>query len=299
MGNTPSTSGTESASTAAAARPPRYGNGAATVLWGVFTTINRPSPAALALLRSGDHEPLLRPHLVVVGDKHTFDGPWRELAREHQRLTYLSSEDQAVSNLTSAKLLKWSHFGRKNLGYLYAVWQGAQWVFDFDDVNVIQPPGSAGHTLYQSIVTGRIAAGSPVANAHAVDGGRNSEAMHLYNPYPDFLPTTLEGKRAFAWPRGFPLDHVNDNRTFGRLRAGPPSTGVSAAMLEKVFIVQSLADHAADVDATYRMTRELPLSFERSAELALLPPGSFAPLNAQVAPTACLPSPVEGPPCAS
>ena len=52
MGNTPSTGATES--TAAAARPARYGSGTAAVLWGVLTTIGRPSPAALALLRSGD-----------------------------------------------------------------------------------------------------------------------------------------------------------------------------------------------------------------------------------------------------
>ena len=42
-----------------------------------------------------------------------------------------------MSSLATAKLLKWNHFGRKNIGYLYAIQQGASWVLDFDDDNCI------------------------------------------------------------------------------------------------------------------------------------------------------------------
>eukprot|EP00966_Prymnesium_polylepis_P177997 4121729-Prymnesium_polylepis.1 len=168
-------------------------------------------------------------------------------------MTYLSSEEQAVGNSSVAKLLRWNHFGRKNLGYLYAISQGAQFVFDFDDVNVLQASNTAGNVLYQAILTGRLGGAGSSPSAHAIDMHAAGQCAgcqpHLYNPYPDFLPTTLDGRRVFAWPRGFPLDHVNDNRTFSRLGAAAPDE------LEGVGIFQSLADHAVDVDATYRMTR--------------------------------------------
>ena len=35
------------------------------------------------------------------------------------------------------KALPWNHFGRKNIGYLYAILHGATTVWDFDDDNML------------------------------------------------------------------------------------------------------------------------------------------------------------------
>ena len=34
--------------------------------------------------------------------------------------------------------LPWNSFGRKNVGYLFAISQGAKIIFDFDDDNIIK-----------------------------------------------------------------------------------------------------------------------------------------------------------------
>ena len=41
-------------------------------------------------------------------------------------------------NLTFVQQLPWHSFGRKNVGYIYAISQGAEVIFDFDDDNLIK-----------------------------------------------------------------------------------------------------------------------------------------------------------------
>ena len=41
-------------------------------------------------------------------------------------------------NLTFTKQLPWHSFGRKNVGYIYAISQNAEVIFDFDDDNLIK-----------------------------------------------------------------------------------------------------------------------------------------------------------------
>lgn len=41
-------------------------------------------------------------------------------------VTYLSPEDQEALPYRIKNLLSWDHFGRKNIGYLYAIHHGAK-----------------------------------------------------------------------------------------------------------------------------------------------------------------------------
>ena len=67
----------------------------------------------------------------------------------------------------TGKLLRWNHFGRKNLGFLYAVQHGARWVYDTDDDNELQS----------------MAQGIPIPRPNAlVDEVATS--FKLYNLYP-------------------------------------------------------------------------------------------------------------------
>ena len=54
------------------------------------------------------------------------------------RLVFLSYEDQVKMPSSFVKQLPWNSFGRKNVGYLYAITQGANVIFDFDDDNIIK-----------------------------------------------------------------------------------------------------------------------------------------------------------------
>ena len=40
-----------------------------------------------------------------------------------------------MQDMSITDQLPWNHFGRKNLGYLYAIQHGADVIFDFDDDN--------------------------------------------------------------------------------------------------------------------------------------------------------------------
>lgn len=52
------------------------------------------------------------------------------------RVKYLSPAEQEAVAPAFVHMLPWNHFGRKNVGFLYAIQQGAQRVWDFDDVRV-------------------------------------------------------------------------------------------------------------------------------------------------------------------
>ena len=149
---------------------------------------------------------------------------------------YLSPADQERMPFATGKLLRWNHFGRKNLGFLYAIQHGARWVYDTDDDNELQ-----------SMVNG-----IPIPRLNALVDEVDT-SYKLYNLY-----TQMSTVRS-AWPRGFPLEAVKDNRTY---TAGFKRRTWAA---RRVGVVQSLADHDPDVDGIYRLTQPLPFSFPAAA----------------------------------
>lgn len=148
-------------------------------------------------------------------------------------------------------LIPWNHFGRKNIGYVFAIHHGAQVIWDFGDDNI--PKDS-------------VRLGLPDNNTHRVSV---SPSCLAYNPYPD-MGSGKEGPP--AWPRGFPLT----------LLRAPCNTTFRPEPNPSVSILQSLADHDPDVDAIYRLTRTTPFNFSTSSQTALIMPKYvFAPYNAQ------------------
>ena len=55
-----------------------------------------------------------------------------------ERIVFLSEQDQINMHSAFVDSLPWNSFGRKNVGYLYAISQGAKIIFDFDDDNIIK-----------------------------------------------------------------------------------------------------------------------------------------------------------------
>ena len=98
----------------------------------------------------------------------------------------------------------------------------------------------------------------------------------MWNPYPYFQPRDPQGHDLFCWPRGQPLQFVNDEITYQHQQKRGNNTKPT-----ELAIIQSLADHNPDVDAIYRMTRPLPVYFRRPHTIIVPPPKTFVPLNAQ------------------
>ena len=96
--------------------------------WAVTTTIFPPTTTVkqIAALRDWC--------FVVAGDKK---GP-----REYNvaNVVYLTPAMQEALPYATVKSLRWNHFGRKNAAFLYAIHQGARWVYDTDDDNELLTP---------------------------------------------------------------------------------------------------------------------------------------------------------------
>ena len=220
-------------------------------LWGVTTTILEVNPAVEHFVTTFDA------NLVVVGDKKTNHTEWTEFEAAHENVMYLPPMQQDALGFEVMRHIPWNHFGRKSVGFLVAIKNGADIIYDFDDDN---------HLTISSLEE---------VNRLKVVGLTTDH--HVFNPYP-YFKAQHEKEEAFAWPRGFPLGFINDEETYV---ANGKTTARDDIKGERLAVIQSLADHDPDVDAIYRLTRRLPLHFQKKKELIVPPRGAFTPWNAQ------------------
>ena len=231
--------------------------------WAVITSIFKPTKLAIQLSRSDGW------CTVIVGDrKSPAKGDWLQ-AFESQggnasSVHYLSPADQDALPFATARAVPWNHFGRKNVGYLYAIARGAQVIYDTDDDNELHEPDAGGRLTR--------AAAALMSSSARCDRVCGEQLQSVHNPYPGFSKADATADLP-SWPRGFPLDRIRDQTSF--------NTSTCEASCSTVSILQSLADNDPDVDAIYRMTRALPLTFDSHPRLLSLPPGTMAPFNAQ------------------
>jgi len=175
--------------------------------------------------------------VIVAGDKRTATD-W-----SYPGVTYLSPESQQEFANKFSGLLPWNSYTRKNIGYLYAISQGARVIYESDDDNI------------------------PLDNwvnepEFFTDAEVLSDASFV-NIYSYFTEKKV-------WPRGMPLRCVLD--------AEVPKA--SAAKNLKVGVWQFLADGDPDVDAIYRLTNNTPIYFNWRAPL-VLGQGTCCPFNSQ------------------
>ena len=209
--------------------------------WGVVTTINSPTKSIHKVVDQLDI------CVVIVADRKTPQKEYIALEKTSKRVSFLSVEEQeAMQGFEIVREIPWNHFGRKNLGYLYAIQHGADTVFDFDDDNEL----ISDIPLYIKKKSWWVA-----------------DNTHVFNPYPAFINLV-----DVAWPRGFPLTQIQNTSTWK-----VPSVSTNNA---NIGVIQSLANHDPDMDAIWRMTRKLPLNFDKDKGV-VVPPGTYSSYNAQ------------------
>ncbi|XP_064631677.1 uncharacterized protein LOC135489968 [Lineus longissimus] len=147
--------------------------------------------------------------------------------------------------------IPWNHFSRKNIGFMYAVANGAKWIYDTD--NDIFPKFPESEPLLDS----------------SIEFDLIQVAGHVYNPYiPYIKPNTT------FWPRGLPLDKIKDSNTKNMKVIGTVKP-------EKIAVINYLAQTYPDVDAIYRLTQKIPFQFEMVEKYHALPHFIMSPYNAQ------------------
>jgi hypothetical protein len=160
---------------------------------------------------------------------------------ELENCRFVSIEEQGQLPYKLAKLLPEKHYARKNLGYLLA--KDNDIIIETDDDNFPREAFWNKSFDKQDI--------------------RFVNEKGWINTYRYFTNENI-------WPRGFPLEEVQKDTL--------PIT----KSLQKLNtpILQGLADENPDVDAVYRMTNKLPITFEQNPPI-VLGDGCWCPFNSQ------------------
>lgn len=231
--------------------------------WSVVTTIFDPTDA---VRRAAD---LPGWCIVIVADTKTPQDyvEQAKFANEKAMIHYLSVEDQqewadrmGLRVGDFVRSIPFRHFARKNIGYLYAIIHGAKFVFDFDDDNILTLDGD--DKVF-----------SPLANETHVPNVRIPVvAQRAFNHHP--LMKSTAGN--LSWARGFPLDRILDDSTWGDV-----PVELEALPMDKVAVLQYCADSNPDIDAIHRLTKPLPMDFDPSVKPVVVPSRTYSPYNAQ------------------
>jgi glycosyltransferase involved in cell wall biosynthesis len=199
----------------------------------VITSIFKPTEAIEKFAALKDYQ------LVVVGDKKS-PADW-----QYPNCTYLNIDAQVALASSLANAIPFNHYGRKMIGYVYAMQQGADIIIDTDDDN-IPYTGWSFPALESNFITSK-------------------NDLGWVNIYHHFSEQPI-------WPRGLPLRNINDSRDKLQWQ--------SAKTSQKVGIWQGLADEDPDVDAIYRLTSNTPCTFQKK-EPVVLEKGTVCPFNSQ------------------
>lgn len=205
----------------------------------VITTVAEPTQCVTELVTKLND---VGGHLVVVGDKKGPD------SYELDVTTFLSLENQLDLSFSLSKLLPTNHYARKNTGYLYAISQKANCIYETDDDNAPLENWS----LRSEQVSG--------VNEVLPQGEAEVEWVNVYQYF------TSEN----IWPRGLPLDMITQE---------PP---VLNSCKDSIMapIQQGLVNNSPDVDAIWRLALDRPFEFETRASVHITP-GVWCPFNTQ------------------
>jgi len=159
---------------------------------------------------------------------------------------FWSIKRQMLLPFKLAPLVPTRHYARKNLGYLLALKNGADTIFETDDDNL--PLDGFWNFTHRA------------RNVLAYDI-KDQGWINIYHHF----------SKDLIWPRGLPLEELQkkaaDLKEFNLTEVDCP-------------IQQGLADKNPDVDAVYRLTYPLPVEFTKDLNVAL-GQNAWSPFNSQ------------------
>lgn len=196
----------------------------------VITTIN-PESDGIARFKLIDDW-----NIILVGDKKSVP------IESSGNVTFLSLQDQYDLGYQIVEVCPYNHYARKNIGYLYAIQNGADIIYDTDDDNL---PYEVWHL--PEFVSDRCC----VAEL---------KFLNIYKYFSDEI----------IWPRGYPLDEICRDVRLDIQETEPLNVGVW----------QGLADIEPDVDAIFRLVMNKTIKFKDNPPLAI-GKGHYCPFNSQ------------------
>ena len=212
--------------------------------WIVVTSINQPTEQCINLSKIQDFK------LIVIGDKKSPED-WKL-----ENAIFLNLADQESLNFEIFKSTPKNSYNRKNIGYLYAIMNGAKFIYDTDDDN------SPLVNISQYFNFDELDYGLVFKNEGAIN-------RRTVNPYAHFGQPTI-------WPRGFPLSEIQNNH-LNEYYVGKRKSSI---------IQQGLVNGDPDVDAIFRLTKsrskkKFELFFDGSSPSVQIPKYLVSPFNSQ------------------
>ena len=202
----------------------------------IITTINPANIGSIEMLSDS----LSGWEIVVVGDKKTPNN-W-----SYPGVKFISTDEQLEIFPGFADATPFNSYSRKNIGYAYAIRNGASVIAETDDDNY--PYSNYLESVSQDI-----------------KGYSIQEQGKWINIYRIFTQQAI-------WPRGFPLDLIEKSFKGYELEVTPS--------LSRAIVQQYLENGDTDVDAVYRLTVNKDVEF--SADLNIfLNKSQWCPFNSQ------------------
>lgn len=202
------------------------------MIFKIITTINEKTEA-IEKFQNIDSES----KIILIGDlksKHI---------KSNEKIKFLNIEDQKELGFKSFETLPYNHYARKNLGYLFALNNGAEIIYDTDDDNI----------PYNNWFTPEFEG----------EYSLTTKNQRYSNTYAYFTKEKI-------WPRGFPLSYEKESYHESELEKQDVKIGVW----------QGLADLDPDVDAIYRLIIGKEVIFDKNSPI-VLKPGTYCPFNSQ------------------
>uniref|UniRef100_A0A6C0E971 Uncharacterized protein n=1 Tax=viral metagenome TaxID=1070528 RepID=A0A6C0E971_9ZZZZ len=171
----------------------------------IITTINKPTETILKHINNTEYD------VIIVGDNKTPD--------DYKKLNciYLDIPSQKKLLPELSELIPYNHYGRKNLGYLYAVKKGYKMIYETDDDNIP-------YDNFDSILQ--------YTNSQMISE-KNSLWINVFKYFTN---------NAHIWPRGLPLSLLKNEPNY-----------LIQDTDKKPSIINGLVENDPDVDALFRL----------------------------------------------
>ncbi|NBP57557.1 hypothetical protein EBU71_13675 [bacterium] len=198
----------------------------------IITTINEPTKTIYAHIANTAYD------CIIVGDKKTPD-TYKDL-----KCIYLDVTKQKEMYPELADIIPYNHYCRKNLGYIYAIQNNYELIYETDDDNI------------------------PYEN---FDNIINEPATHLIEEtsrkWINIFKYFTNG--GHIWPRGYPLSLVKSESNF-RIEE----------TTKKPSIICGLVENDPDVDSIFRLTSNEQVKWEKDKKI-FIANKNYSPFNTQ------------------
>lgn len=206
----------------------------------IITTIFKPSQAIINFINFRKE---YNYDIIIVADKKTPIDMYKSL---DVILLNIDKQNEIFGKLSTD--LPYNHYCRKNLGYLYAIKNNYNIIYETDDDNI---PYSNFFDIFNNL---------QFNNIFELESPNN-----IINIYSKFTSAKI-------WPRGLPLSSVNNDDIIIENKSD----------INDIVIIQSLVDNEPDVDAIYRLTYKYEnFKFNNIDRLLTIKSGIYSPFNTQ------------------